>query len=335
MALRDASLRESLLDQFRRSRFREGKVEFRAFLWNPAATGLIRASANAAGKGEAEWRSTLAALPALELYLPIAEQRQSWDGDGNILVLGTAMNSSRVRRSGRRSLPAFDTAGRLIMLSLDAKPRQTLISLVPVETDFRIRPSFAQCDPEDDCGGGGGGGGGLPVIHDGWYADKLWMYYPPGEYDGYPFGSPEFEVWLARRVTADSFVVPLDANGLRPCASEEYLASGAEYFNYDNPPTAFTDDVLFSHGSRQELDSLYGDAGSSGWLFVTENDDTPCPSSDRPSLPLFHNTDILNDDEMIHYAGLPRFVDYYFFNDVTPYSDPHELRIFFTPGRTF
>ncbi len=312
LALSGASIRSELRDAIAASSFPEQKLDFQDFVHKSTSSPLIRRAASKVGWDEPRLRGLIERFPALELYLPVEEQRAAWTGDDNIVVLGTMLRDHDVRRAGQKTLIAFDTHGDPVTISMTSVPQQTTGG-----------------------GTGGGGGGGSGGI-DGWYVDQLRMVYAEGYYDGVPFGHPEFEVWLAACNGTDflhmSCTVPHDAAGLAPCAGEDYASSNPRDFNYDDPPNLYADGFLVAQGNRQLLDGRYaGEVGgieNTGVIIVMEDDEGRCPTT--PALDEFGGG---GDDWIAHlalYAG-SNVMDF----SNSSGSDPAKVRVVWAASKTY
>src|SRR5437667_8462012 len=153
LALRAPESRSRVKAQLDASPFREHKLQFQRFLRADNGNALAALAGAAGITSDALARQADRAIP-LEMYLPVPEHRHAWaeaGGDANVLV-ATAIADHDVP-------VAFDVHGNRSLLSPNTPPATPVISLVPVQPDFSVRPSFLQyCG--DECGGGGGGGGG-------------------------------------------------------------------------------------------------------------------------------------------------------------------------------
>ena len=72
---------------------------------------------------------TLAGVRPLEFYMPVRKHRESWTGNGEVLVVSQLDESEPI--------VAFDAKGRCNSRSIEtAPPEQPTLSIVPVETRF-------------------------------------------------------------------------------------------------------------------------------------------------------------------------------------------------------
>src|SRR5439155_17539279 len=132
---------------------------------------------------EALTRQAKAAI-ALEVYFPVPSHRAAWTGDEHVLV-ATAVTDDDPPI-------AFDPDGRRQVLDLKTPPATPVLALVPVETDFSVRPA-RDIECIDNCGGTIGGGTPPPPPAPGLYMTK--SHYVQ-DFEGWLKGSPEFDVHL-------------------------------------------------------------------------------------------------------------------------------------------
>ena len=260
-ALADSAFRVRLKQDLDRSPIREHKLHFQRYLADkvrPAAADLARLTGGGADAVTAE----ALAAPELELYLPVAEHRVKWKGDGNLLV-ATALHD-------HDSPIAFDSRGQRVVLSPDHPPAIPVLALVPVETDFdRGSPKVSQqvesCPQSRPAGvvsaaTCGGGGAGVP-------AAGLWMTAASfvGTFEGWLKGDPEFEVHLLGQAgTTDSLTD-------YQCAGEKQAVP----YRYDQNATTWTGSVMLQ--SQTQLDTYRQQhPGQSSRVVVIEDDDGAC-----------------------------------------------------------
>jgi hypothetical protein len=264
LALADPAFRMRLKQDLDRSRVREHKLQFQRYLMDgarPASAEVARLTEDRAAVVAAE----ALAAPRLELYLPVAEHRARWKGEGNLLV-ATALRD-------HDAPVAFDSKGRRIVLSSDHPPATPVLALVPVETDFDATSTGAGQQVEScpqgglpaggrvspaSCGGGGGSGLSAP---------GLWMTAASftGTFEGWLKGDPEFEVHLLGQAgTTDSLKD-------YQCAGEKQAAP----YKYDQSATTWTGGVMLL--SQTQLDSYKQQhPGQSLRVVVIEDDDGAC-----------------------------------------------------------
>lgn len=207
-ALADSQIRSELYGALLRTRVPEGKIHLQRFLEHRGAVWGRHVSQALSLEPE-HWADAVKRLGQLEMYLPVAASRSAWHGTENLLVLGLLEDDRALRAKGG-AMTAYDLRGRSVSLSLQAKPAQPVLVLVPSETNFSLDGestssgmSSAQCDPDQqNCGGGGGGGGGggPPVAQPG---DSLILYQAQisnaGDYEGWPRGNPEIVMAVKAR----------------------------------------------------------------------------------------------------------------------------------------
>ncbi len=263
-ALADPEFRLRLKQGLDRSPVREHKLHFQRLVTEgarPIASDLARLS----NEGVTTVTAEALAAPGLELYLPVAEHRAKWSGDGKVLV-ATALHD-------HEAPVAFDPKGHRQLLSPDHPPATPVLALVPVETDFgpaggSVSQRAEVCPYGVPVGGAGGvvaggcaGGGGAPT------SPGLWMTAASfvGTFEGWLKGNPEFEVHaLGQAGTTDSLKD-------YQCAGEKQAVP--YYFNQN--ATTWTGNVLLM--SQTQIDSYKQQhPGQSFRLVVIEDDDTAC-----------------------------------------------------------
>lgn len=148
-AMSDPAVRASFKRRFDASRAPEQKLQFQA-LAQADQTVLLAALSRSASSVQ-EVLGDLAAARALEVYLPVAAHRGSWDGGAEVLV-------ATISRDGESPV-AFDRHGNRYQLDPAAPPRIPVIALVPQETDFTNGRPHLAASCWDFCGGDGGSGG--------------------------------------------------------------------------------------------------------------------------------------------------------------------------------
>ncbi|HWC72290.1 MAG TPA: hypothetical protein VG454_00025 [Gemmatimonadales bacterium] len=264
-ALKNAAFRAYLKAQLDASPYREHKLQFQTFLAANTERGLREVAAENQMSKEALTDQARSAI-ALEIYFPVPAHRAAWTGDEHLLV-ATALTDDDPP-------VAFDTDGRRQLLDPKTPPAIPVLALVPVETDFSVRPARMQCL---DCGGTGGGDPQMPPPPPapppppppGLYMTKSHFVQ---DFEGWLKGSPEFEVHiLGQKGQTDSL---LDYQ----CAGEH---AGGPY-TFDQNDLDWSGNVLLF--SKTQLDQ-YNAAhpGQSIRVFVVEDDDTACQIKTDPS----------------------------------------------------
>src|SRR5436190_9763898 len=267
VALRNPALRAYLRAQLQASPYPEHKLQFQTFLAANGGRALREvATENQVSKDAltAQARSAI----ALEVYFPVPEHRAAWTGDEQLLV-ATALTDDDPPI-------AFDTEGRRHVLDPATPPATPVLALVPVETDFSVRPVRQAC--LEDCGGGSGGGGGGTVPPPpppaapppaGLYMTKSHFVQ---DFEGWLKGSPEFEVQiLGQKGTTDSLIS-------YQCAGEH---AGGPY-TFDQNDLDWSGSVLLF--SKAQLDQYnLAHPNQNVRVFVVEDDDTACEIRTDPN----------------------------------------------------
>ena len=258
--LKNAAFRAYLKAQLDASPYREHKLQFETFLAANSGRALRQIAAENGGSTDAVARQSEEAI-AVEIYFPVAEHRALWNGDEQVLV-ATALTDDDPP-------VAFDSEGRKRLLDPKTPPATPVLALVPVETDFSVRPARLQC--LEDCGGGGGSGDVMPPPPP---APGLYMTKSHFEqtFEGWLKGSPEFEVQiLGQKGQTDSLIS-------YQCAGEH---AGGPY-TFDQNGKDWTGRVLLF--SRQQLDQYNAAHPQSNIrVFVVEDDDTACQIKTDPT----------------------------------------------------
>jgi hypothetical protein len=189
LALAEPGFRAYVKDALDRSPVREHKLHFQYFLGQSG--GRARAAlAQGAGEPESSVDTDARSTIALEVYLPVASHRATWEAGENILV-ATARDEGEVP-------VAYDTRGRRRLLDPRTPPATPVLAVVPVEADFS-GDSLGLMLPEDGGGGGGSGGGGstggttTPTLPPGLYLTSSHFVQ---DFEGWLKGSPEYEIHI-------------------------------------------------------------------------------------------------------------------------------------------
>lgn len=249
-ALKNPAFRAYIKAQLDASPYREHKLEFERFLTANSGHALRQIAAENGGDTELVTRASKQAI-ALEVYFPVAEHARTWTGDEKVLV-ATALKDDDVP-------VAFDVEGRRRLLDPKTPPAIPVLALVPVETDFSIRPARQTC--LEDCGGN-------PIVAPppppapGLYMTKSHFVQ---DFEGWLKGSPEFEVQiLGQKDQTDSLVS-------YQCAGEH--AGGPYTFDQNNLDWSGSV-LLFSKNQIDQYNAAH--PGQSVRVFVVEDDDTAC-----------------------------------------------------------
>ncbi|MDP9176579.1 MAG: hypothetical protein M3O61_02765 [Gemmatimonadota bacterium] len=285
LALANDAFRAEVLQQMRNAPFKEHKLELRQYL-NP---GRLARLSSASGKSANELASALQTVRALEFYMPIQSQRESWTGDANILVASQLDDGEEI--------VAFDLKGRQVALTEESPPSLPTLTLVPVETRFNNAPdrkksvnindrggrsigTMVRCNENPaacssttgnraleinkvidcgDCGGGGGGSYGTPGFY---------MTFSRIVDMGEPWtkGSPEIEVHVHGPVGGGD---PLYGKDLACSGQESQLAR-----RFDQDHAFWNGSVLI--WTQAQATSFNAEFPNGHHIMFWEDDDTAC-----------------------------------------------------------
>jgi hypothetical protein len=260
--LKNPAFRAYLKAQLEASPYHERKLQFETFLTANSARALRQIAGENGGNPELVERQAKQAI-ALEVYFPVAEHAKAWSGDERVLV-ATALRDDDAP-------VAFDPEGRRQLLDPKSPPPIPVLALVPVETDFTIRPARQTC--LEDCGGGGGGGGVVPPPPPPPPAAGLYMTksHFVQDFEGWLKGSPEFEVHiLGQKGQTDSLTD-------YQCAGEH--AGGPYTFDQNNRDWS-GNVLLFSKSQIDQYNAAHPNQNIR--VFVVEDDDTACQIKTDP-----------------------------------------------------
>ena len=250
--LKNPAFRAYLKAQLDASPYGEHKLHFETFLAANSARALRQIAGENGASSDLVARQARTAI-ALEVYFPVAEHAAAWNGDESVLV-ATALKDDDPP-------VAFDPQGRKHLLDPKTPPATPVLALVPVETDFSVRPRPEAITCIDFCGGGGS------VMPPPPPAPGLYMTQSHFEQDfeGWLKGSPEFEVHiLGQKGQTDSL---LDYQ----CAGEH--AGGPYTFDQNNLDWA-GNVLLFSKTQLDQYNVAHPEQNVR--VFVVEDDDTAC-----------------------------------------------------------
>lgn len=192
-ALKDQGLRSRLSDDLSSLGVtEEKKLELSTYLSGQNGGLLATKIGAATGASREEVLSRVAALPPLELYMPVPSHREAWHGGEDLLVA--------VHLDEEAEPIGFDLDGRMTVLDLEVAPETPTLVLVPAETNFNRTEAIAM-EPS-------AGKDGFARFASSSISPAMVMQsYPPGIYFNYmrihddnePWtkGSPEIEVHLA------------------------------------------------------------------------------------------------------------------------------------------
>jgi hypothetical protein len=254
--LKNAAFRAYLKAQLDASQYPEHKLQFETFLTANSGRALRQIAAENGATKDALGAQAKAAV-ALEVYIPVAEHRAAWTGDEQVLV-ATALTDDDPP-------VAFDPAGRRHVLDPKTPPATPVLAVVPVETDFSVRPARLLCLA---CDGGGGDVLPPPAPPPGLYMTKSHFVQ---DFEGWLKGSPEFEVHiLGQKGQSDSLVD-------YQCAGEH--AGGPYTFDQNNLDWSGRV-LLFSKSQIDQYNAAHPNQNVR--VFVVEDDDTACQIKTDP-----------------------------------------------------
>ena len=254
--LKNAAFRAYLKAQLNASLSREHELQFETFLAANDGRALREIAGENSTTKDALGSQARAAI-ALEVYFPVPAHRAAWTGDEQVLV-ATAMTDDDPPI-------AFDPEGRRQVLDPKTPPATPVLAIVPVETDFSVRPArVLECIVDCDGSGGGPIGGVVPPPPPapGLYMTKSHFVQ---DFEGWLKGSPEFEVHILGQKGATDSLFDYQ------CAGEH---AGGPY-TFDQNDLDWSGNVLLF--SKTQLDQ-YNAAHPSQNLrvFIVEDDDTAC-----------------------------------------------------------
>jgi len=254
--LKNAAFRAYLKAQLNASPYREHKLQFETFLAANDGRALREIAVENSTTKDALENQAKGAI-ALEVYFPVPAHRAAWTGDEQVLV-ATAVTDDDPPI-------AFDPEGRRQVLDPKTPPATPVLAIVPVETDFSVRPArVIECIVDCDGSGGGSSGGVVPPPPPapGLYMTKSHFVQ---DFEGWLKGSPEFEVhMLGQKGQGDSLYD-------YQCAGEH---AGGPY-TFDQNDLDWSGNVLLF--SKTQLDQYNAQHPQQNFrVFIVEDDDTAC-----------------------------------------------------------
>lgn len=237
VAMDNEPARQEIKRAMRAAPFREHKLELKPFLQSNDGRKLLERMAFGISGGEPGVFATLARVRPLELYVPVAKQRETWTGKADVLV------ASQIEEAD--PIVAFDESGREVRVDRSIPPDQPTLSIVPVETrfdqpmpaatsrnvrddngnaigtlePFQLRSSsLIACDETCSSGGGGGGSGGATSIPPGIYLEFSRILDAKEPWNR---GDPEIEVHIQGPYMGDA-----------PTYAEDLSCSGEHSYDY-------------------------------------------------------------------------------------------------------
>lgn len=277
-SLADKSMRHQLKRDLRNAPFKEHKLELSRYLRSDDGKDLL--ASMAIGKSPDDVLTLVDQVRSLEFYMPVRKHRETWVGDGEVLVA--------VQLEEEDPIIAFDRSGRERRLDPDTPPEQPTLSIVASETRFdQPMPmgsknvgdmngrSIGTLEPrglevsgliavDEGPGGGGSGGGGGGTIPSGLYLEfsRILDLHEP-----FTRGAPEIEVHIQG---------PTSQNN--PRYGIDLSCSGADAYNYlkvFDQDNGFWEGrvMLFSAAEVADFNSRFSDGFH---VLFWEDDDTSC-----------------------------------------------------------
>jgi len=278
IALDNEPARQHLKRDLRAAPFREHKVELAPYLRSSDGKALLTRMIQLNGGDENALFTTLSAIRSLELYMPVAAQRETWTGKADVLVVSQLEESAPI--------VGFNEAGSEVALDRKVAPDQPTLSIVPVETRFdqpmdlkksrNVRDQNGQAigtlEPYaltqssliacgETCGGGGSGGTSLPA---GIYLEfsRLIDVKEP-----WFRGDPEIEVHIQGPYmgAAPTYADDLSCSGEHPYDSRKYFDQNGSFWSGQV--------LLFSEAEVTAFTQKFSDGFH---VMFWEDDNQPC-----------------------------------------------------------
>ncbi|HSP77001.1 MAG TPA: hypothetical protein VLQ93_00630, partial [Myxococcaceae bacterium] len=188
LSLREPALRSLLQVAMAETLVKEDKVHFNSFVRGPGR-GLLQAMSRSSGLSVAQLEELVRQVGSLEMYLPFKAHRSAWRGGEELLVA--------TQYRDHETPVGFDLDGNPVPLSLEAPPETPTLVLVPAE-DFD-----AEGNPSERGLALGRGAqvqalGDVSAAYAAWTGAYATYVYIPGDYEGWPRGDPEYELFLER-----------------------------------------------------------------------------------------------------------------------------------------
>lgn len=280
ISLDDRPMRHRLKKDLRAAPFREHKLELRTYLRSDDGRQLLRRMAAAGGRSTDGVLTMVDQVRSLELYMPVRKHRESWVGDGDVLVA--------VQLEEDDPIVGFNTAGKESEVDPTSAPAQPTLSIVSAETRFdqpnqpgmenvgdlngaaigtRVPAGFQSLmeQPCQDCPGDGGPASPPPPsIQPGLYLEfsRILDVHEP-----WNRGDPEIEVHIQG---------PSDQGN--PRTGDDLSCSGEHSYDYRkvfNQDNGFWNGrvMLFSADEVSRFESRFADGYH---VMFWEDDDTAC-----------------------------------------------------------
>lgn len=128
ISLDDREMRHRLRKDLRAAPFREHKLELKTYLRSNDGRQLLGRMASAASRSPDAVLTMVDQVRSLELYMPVRKHRESWVGDGEVLVA--------VQLEEEDAIVGFNTAGKETVVDPTTAPTQPTLSIVSTETRF-------------------------------------------------------------------------------------------------------------------------------------------------------------------------------------------------------
>jgi hypothetical protein len=276
-SLAEKSMRHQLKRDLRKAPFKEHKLELAQYLRSNDGKDLLAGMAR--GSSVDDVLTLVDEIRSLEFYMPVRKHRETWVGDGEVLVA--------VQLEEKDPIIAFDGSGRERNLDPDTPPEQATLSIVASETRFdqpmsvsatnvgdmngrsigtlepRELEASALIAVDEDAGNGGGSSGGSSI--------------PPGLYLEFsrildvhePFtrGEPEIEVHIQGPTSPNNprYGVDLSCSGV----------GAYDYRKVFRQTGGFWEGrvMLFSAAEVADFNSKFSEGFH---VLFWEDDDTPC-----------------------------------------------------------
>ena len=128
IALSDPEIRQRLKNDLRAAPFAEHKLELSKYLQSDNAGTLLDGMAAPGGKSRSQVLGGLQQLRSVEFYMPVTKHRETWTGDGEILVAAQLKEHDPIM--------AFNSQGEPVPMDEATVPSQPTLVLVSSETRF-------------------------------------------------------------------------------------------------------------------------------------------------------------------------------------------------------
>lgn len=240
-ALRNPEVRAQLRSDLAASPVKEGKLYLRSYL-NGSGQGLLTAMSRAAGTGQDAVLELVGQMRPLEIYIPVAEHRQAWNGGSDVVVA--------IQLVEHTDPFGVDLNGRAVALSYETAPSTPVISIVPTESFDAQGEPLARDRARS----------GASFTHSttGTMFTGLWVNHinVGHDYEDWTRGSPEFEFWLINSQT----------RGTITCAEEDVTV---EPYRFNMDGTSYSNDFLLAAEYEMPQSVPLG-------IAMYEDDDTRC-----------------------------------------------------------